>query len=146
MIRIRPDLAVLGTVATNPAGSLRRSLAVSGLRTPPPAARAVPRNSTTIPFWRLRPLKRSRPPGATMRGLVPHTSTGQQRTDVITGLAGLRRACAVAGTAAASAASSADMTRSDRNPWPLITEPTPLGCVFVPLKAVFHAPDWRGGD
>src|SRR3954451_25445542 len=99
MIRIRPERALAGTVATQPAGSFRRSLEVSGPRAPPLAALALPANSTTIPLvWRFLPLNRSRPPGATTLGLLPHTSIGQQRTEVITGFfAGLRRASAVAG-------------------------------------------------
>src|SRR5690242_12809427 len=141
MIRIRPERAVFGTVATQPAGSLRRSFAVSGARLPPLAAFALPGNSTTMPrFWRFFPLIRNRPPGATTLGLVPHTCTGQQRTEVITGfLAGLPRASAVVGTAAART-SSAAMTGSRRT-YELITERTRSGCVFTLLGAVLQRGD-----
>src|SRR4051794_25302354 len=137
MIRIRPERALAGTVATQPAGSFRRSLEVSGPRAPPLAALALPANSTTIPlFWRFLPLNRSRPPGATTLGLLPHTSIGQQRTEVITGFfAGLRRASAVAGATART--SSAAMATSRRT-YALITERTRVGCVFARLGEVFQ--------
>ena len=66
MILIRPDCAVTGTVTTKPAGRRTRSFAVSAEGAPPLlAARALRRNSTSMPFFRLRPRKRRRPPGAT---------------------------------------------------------------------------------
>jgi hypothetical protein len=84
MILIRPDLAVAGTVVTNPAGLRSRSLAVSAARLPPDEVWTRRLNTTTMPrLVRLRPLNRRRPPGATVCGSFSQTPTGQQRTEVM---------------------------------------------------------------
>src|ERR1051326_8809910 len=86
MMRMRPDLAEAGTEVTKPSPLRTRSFDVSATRLPPDAECA--RRLQTTSMWclvRLRPLKRSRPPGATVCGSLVHTTTGQQRTDEMCG-------------------------------------------------------------
>src|SRR4029079_16894475 len=115
-IRIRPDLAVAGTVATKPSPLRTRSLEVSRARTPPEDLWVRARlNTTCIPcLLRLRPRKRSLPPGATVCGSLVHTTIGQQRTNVMRGFLECERALADAGRPAIRASASRARTLAAR--------------------------------
>ena len=116
MILMRPDLAVNGTVVTKPAGRLSRSFEVSTRGEPPDAECTRRLKSTTMPcLRRLRPRKRSRPPGATVWASL-QTATGQQRTEVTCGARERASAAcgptAIARTARARARASWRVVRS----------------------------------